>query len=402
MADENKTAAELAVEMKAALDKSLDGVKALAEEALGKAKAGEALSETLKGTADEALTGMNELKAQLGEIEQKIARGAGEDAPAEAETAGQSFVDSDEFKRFAEGGFARGDRARIETKATLTTSTAASAGSIGPALAPTRLPGVIELPQRPLTIRALLAQGNMDGQSIEFVKEHSRTDGAGMVAEGAAKPSSDFRLEVVSTSAKVIAHWMKASRQVLSDVSAVRSMIDSRLAYGLDLVEENQLLNGDGTGQNLLGIIPQATPYVSPLTGADTTSIDKIRLMMLQASLALLPADGVVMHPADWAWIELLKDTTGRYIIGQPQGTIGATMWSLPVVPSMAMTLDKVLVGAFRTGAQIFDRWSTTIETGYENDDFTKNLVTILAEKRLALATYRPGAFIYGDFGREA
>jgi len=154
--------------------------------------------------------------------------------------------------------------------------------------------------------------------------------------------------------------------------------------------------------RNLLGIIPQATAYTSPLVGADTQSIDKIRLMMLQSSLALLPADGIVMHPADWAWIELLKDTTGRYIIGNPQGNIGATLWGLPVVPSMAMTVDKVLVGAFKTGAQIFDRWGTTIEAGYVDADFTSNLVTILAEKRLALATYRPGAFIYGDFGRVA
>lgn len=402
MADnETKTAAELAVEMKAALDKSLDGVKALAEEAIGKAKAGEALTTSLKEKADEALTGMNAIKAQLTDLEQKMARGGADDRE-EAKSAGQIFTESDQFKQFASGGFARNEHARIDTKATLTNSTAAAAGSLGTALQVTRLPGVVEAPRRTMTIRALLAQGNMDGQSIEFVREHSATANAAMVAEGAAKPQSDFRLEIVSTSAKVIAHTMKASRQVLSDVSAVRSMIDSRLSYGLDLVEENQLLNGDGTGQNLLGIIPQATAYSNPLTGGDSTSIDKIRLMVLQASLALLPADGIVINPADWAWIELLKDTTGRYIIGQPQGNIGATLWGLPVVPSMAMTIDKVLVGAFRTGAQLFDRWQTTIETGYENDDFTKNLVTILAEKRLALATYRPGAFIYGDFGRVA
>jgi HK97 family phage major capsid protein len=207
---------------------------------------------------------------------------------------------------------------------------------------------------------------------------------------------------MVSTSARVIAHTMKVSRQALTDVSGIRSMIDNRLSYGLDFVEENQLLNGDGTGQNLLGIIPQATAYTSPLAGADTQSIDKIRLMHLQASLALLPADATVLHPADWAWIELLKDTTGQYIIGVPQGGIGATLWGRPVVPSMAMSVDKVLVGAFGTAAQIFDRWETTIEAGYVNDDFTRNLSTILAEKRLALATYRPAAFIYGDFGRVA
>jgi HK97 family phage major capsid protein len=396
----DKTAAELALELKNEFKTSHDAVKELAEKALAEAQSGTALTEGLKEKADEALIKMNTLSEQVSALEQKAARQV--DGDETQKTAGAEFVESEAYKNFALGGFSRNDRARIETKATLTNSTAAAAGSLGAGLEVTRLPGVVELPQRPLTIRGLLAQGNMDGQSIEYLKEHSWTNGAGMVAEGAAKPQSDFRLELATATAKVIAHHMKASRQVLSDVAAVRSMIDSRLRYGLDLKEEDQLLNGDGTGQNLLGIVPQATAYVTPLVGADTQSIDKIRLMMLQAALALLPADGIALNPADWAWIELLKDSQGRYIIGNPQGNIGASLWGLPVVPSMAMTVDKVLVGAFKTGAQIFDRWETTIEAGYENDDFTKNLVTILGEKRLALATYRPGAFIYGDFGRVA
>lgn len=401
MSDETKTAAQLAAETKAAFDTALDKVREIATEAKGKAEAGEHLTASLKEKADEALVGMNALKAQLTEIEQKMARG-GIETGDEAKSAGEVFVSSDEFKQFAAVDFGRNFSARVETKASLTNSTAAAAGSVGAALQSTRVAGIVELPRRPLTIRALLASGAMDGQAIEFIREHSQTAGAAMVAEGAAKPQSDFRLELVSTSAKVIAHHFKVSRQALSDTSQLRSMIDGRLAYGLDLVEENQLLNGDGTGQNLLGLIPQATAYSSPLTGADTQSIDKIRLMILQAALALLPADGIVMNPADWAWIELLKDTQGRYIIGNPQGNIGATLWGLPVVPSMAMTVDKVLVGAFRTGAQVFDRWQTSIETGYVGTDFTDNMVTILGEKRLALATYRPGAFIYGDFGRVA
>lgn len=399
MADNEKSAAELAVEMKAALDRQVDSVKAIAEEALGKASKGETLSNGIKEKTDEALTRMNGLRAKLDELEQKMARTGGPQAEVR-HTLGQELVGSDEFKRFTANGFPRSERARIETKATLTNSTAAAAGSLGSAIPETRLPGVVELPRRPMTIRQLLAQGTMDGQTIEWIRENSWTNSAAMVAEGAAKPQSDFRLELISASAKVIAHTMKVSRQALTDVAAIRSMIDSRLGYGLDLVEENQLLNGDGTGQNLLGIIPQATAYTSPLAGADTTSIDKIRLMMLQSALALLPSDGIVMHPSDWAWIELLKDTTGYYIIGQPQGTISPTLWGLPVVASLAMTVDKVLVGAFRAGAQIFDRWTTMIEVGYENDDFTKNLVTILGERRLVLATYRPSAFIYADFGR--
>jgi HK97 family phage major capsid protein len=94
---------------------------------------------------------------------------------------------------------------------------------------------------------------------------------------------------------------MKASRQVLSDIPQLRSIIDQRLLYGLAYKEESQLLNGDGTGQNLNGIIPQATAFTAPITLADLNIMDVLRLAMLQAALAEYPATGHVMHPSDWA-----------------------------------------------------------------------------------------------------
>ena len=168
------------------------------------------------------------------------------------------------------------------------------------------------------------------------------------------------------------------------------------------IVVAQQILNGDNTGQNLFGIIPQATGYAAPAGLVGTTNIDQIRLAMLQAALAEYPATGHVLNPIDWAIIETMKDDVGRYIIGNPQGTATPTLWGLPVVQTQAISVDKFLTGAFKLGAQLFDRWDARVEAGYENDDFTKNLVTILAEERLALAVYRPEAFIYGDFGRIA
>ena len=95
---------------------------------------------------------------------------------------------------------------------------------------------------------------------------------------------------------------------------------------------------------------------------------------------------------------QLAESGDGRYIIGNPQGTLTPTLWGLPVVATQAMTIRKFLTGAFKLGAQLFDRWDARVETGFVNDDFIKNLVTVLAEERLALAVYRPEAFIYGDF----
>ncbi len=393
-----KTAAELASEIKSDFDKKFDEVKAMATDAVGKAQAGEDLAKSQKEVIDNALTVMNETKARLDELEQKAAREPSGDE--RQKSIGEQFVEDDKVKAFLEQAQPRG-RVDLQAKATLTSLTTDAAGSVGDAINQTRLPGILPMAQRRMTVRDLLSPGRMDGNTLEYVKETGFTNSAAPVAEDAAKPGSDIKLELISTSAKVIAHWMKASRQVLDDVAQLRSIIDQRLLYGLAYVEEQQLLNGSGSGQNLLGIIPQATAYAAPITLTWPTSIDLMRLAMLQAALAEYPATGHVMHPSDWAWIETMKDADGRYIIGNPQGSISPTLWGLPVVTTQAIAVDKFLTGAFKMGAQVFDRWQARVEVATENeDDFIKNLVTILAEERLALAVYRPEAFIYGDFGR--
>ncbi|WP_313818730.1 phage major capsid protein [Cupriavidus sp.] len=351
---------------------------------------------------DDMLNKHGELQNSLQATQQALAKleanGAGGDV--QHQSFGSQFVDNEKFKAFAEQATPRG-RVDMTFNAAITSLTTDADGSAGDLVQTTRLPGVLPLPQRRMTVRDLITPGTMDGNTLEYVKETGFTNNAGMVAEGAKKPESSIKFDLINTSAKVIAHFVKASRQILSDASQLASIIDGRLRYGLAFKEEQQLLNGDGTGQNLLGIIPQASAFVAPFDPAGTeTNIDNIRLAMLQAFLAEYPATGHVMNPIDWARIELLKDTTGRYIIGNPQGSIGATLWNLPVVETQAIAVDKFLTGAFKLGAQLFDRWLARVEVATENeDDFVKNMVTILAEERLALAVYRPEAFIYGDFG---
>lgn len=393
---ETKTAEQLAAETKAAFDKSLDIVKGIAEDALGKAAKGENLAASLKEQADEALTGLNSLKAVLAEVEQKMSRGG--DAPEAIKSLGEQFTESDEFKSFAATGFSDRNKANLRLKATLTTATTSAAGSVGDGVQATRLPGVVDVPQRRMTIRDLVSPGRMDGNTLEYVIETGDPGaGAGMVAEGAVKPETDTGLDIRTLSAKVIAAHMKSSRQALDDVSFLRSMIDQRLLYKLAYREEVQMLTGDNTGQNLHGIIPQATAFSAAFTPASATAIDRIRLSILQVALSEYPASGVVLHPTDWAQIELTKDGENRYIIGNPSGAVAPSLWRMPVVATQAISANTFLTGAFRLGAQVFDRWDARVETGYVNDDFTRNLVTILAEQRLALAVYRPAAFVTGE-----
>lgn len=397
MADGN-----LSESIKAELGRIQNDLKEQGEKALAEAGKGVQMAQSAKEKVDELLIKQGELQANLQHAEQvlaKLEQGA-DGAASQPQSFGRQFVESEEFKNFTAKTTPRG-RIDMTFQAAITTVTTDTDGAAGDLVQTTRVPGIIAPPNRRMTVRDLLTQGRMDGGALEYVKETGFTNSAAPTAEAGKKPESTMKFDLVSTTAKVIAHFVKASRQILDDASQLASYIDGRLRYGLSYVEEGQLLNGDGTGQNLLGIIPQATAFAAPFDPAGTeTGIDNIRLAMLQATLAEYPSSGIVMHPSDWARIELLKDTTGRYLIGNPQGVIGATLWGLPVVQTQAIAVDKFLTGAFQLGAQIFDRWQARVEVATENeDDFVKNLVTILAEERLALAVYRPEAFVYGDFG---
>lgn len=394
--DDMKSVGELAAEFKADFQTKHDKVKEIAEKALAEAEKGVPMATTAKELADQALTGMNEAKARMDEIEQKMARGGGD--ADENRTAGERFVNDEGFKAFAGQTRPRG-RFISEVK-DITSLTTDAAGSVGSLVQPQRVAGTM-LPQRRMTIRALLAQGNTNSSSIEYDKEKVFTNSAAPVAEGAIKPQSELQFEDATAPVRTIAHWMRASVQILADAPALRSMIDQRLRYGLAFQEEAQLLNGSGSGQNIEGLVTAATAYAAAGGLVAATPVDVVRLMILQVALAEYPANGIVMNPIDMAAIEMSKDTAGGYLIGDPQGTINKRLWGLPVIETQAMGVDKALVGAFDLAAQIFDRQDATVEVSTEDqDNFVKNKVTIRAEERLALAIYRQAALVYGDLGR--
>lgn len=388
---------------------SHDKVKEIAEKALSDAKSAAGVSEETKKAADEALTKMNgamdeakaEIKSRLEAIEQKIVRPGA--AQEEVKSLGECFLADEGVKAFLGSSSKRGTaHVKIEGKAVVSLGT--NATTLGAGTSPSNSliqadrQGMVLLPDRPLTVRDLITPGQTSSNSIEYAVEVAFQNMAAPVAEMALKPKSDISFDLKQTGVKTIAHFMKASRQIMDDVPMLRSFIDGRLRYGLQYVEEAEVLNGDGTGQHLLGLIPQATAYSAPFAPTDETPIDRLRLAALQASLALYPSTGYVLHPTDWARIEMIKDGMGRYLIGDPQGTIAPRLWGLQVVASMAMTAGTFLTGAFKLGAQIFDRMAIEILLATENeDDFVKNMVTIRGEERLALAVYRPAAFITGN-----
>lgn len=387
MADCNNDLAQLAREFKSAHDE----VKGLGSELKEKFERGEKVSVELKESVDKLLTDFNGMKLRMEEAEQKLARDGGNGAKRE-KTMGEQFVESKGFESFRDRG-AQGS-VKVEVK----TVTSANAGGL---IRPLYETEPVSLPRRRFTIRDLLPVVPINTSSVDYPRQTTRINAAAPVAESAAKPYSDYVWSNATAPVRTIAHLAKITRQAMDDAPRLVGEIDAELRYGLGLVEEDQILNGDGTGQNLTGIIPQATAYTAPIAVASPTSIDMIRLAVLQAALALWPADGIIVNEADWAHIELTKTTDGAYLFANPQGTVESRLWGLPVVATPAMAIDKFLVGSFRMGATLYDRMGVEVLISTENaDDFEKNLATMRAEERIAIAVKRPGSFIYGDFGR--
>ncbi len=396
-----KTNAELLADATEQLNAVRTELTAKAEAALKEAESGRQLSNEVKNEIDKMLTVQNTLqeavktlKASLGELEQEQARMPQGAARRVAETVGGMVAASEAVKALT-ANLEGNKRISVPVQNAIISSDVG-----GQIVAPDRLPGIDTSPKQRLFVRDLLGTGRTGSSTIYWVQQTGFTNNAAPVAENTAKPYSEISFAEKITPVRTIAHMFKASKQILDDMPQLQSTVDAEMRYGLKFVEEEQILFGDGTGQNLEGIVPQASTYVPAFAVTERSNIDDLRLAMLQVQLARFPASGHVLHFTDWAKIELTKDTTGRYIIANPAGLTGPTMWGLPVVATeSAGFVGKFLTGAFNTAAQLFDREDANVVISTENaDDFEKNMISIRCEERLALAVKRPEAFVFGTF----
>ena len=357
----------------------------------------DALDEGIKAQFATSGRSLDEIRGRLTEVEQTLAarRNGGGGDGGEHRSPGATVIASSEFKGF--GGSHKRGKFTVPVNAITTAST--SAGAL---ITPDRRPDIVMLPQQRLMVRDLLTVAQTTSNSIEYPRQTVRPTGAAVVTEGSGKPEFTIAFELKTVPVRTIAHWTKASKQSLDDAPMLQSTVDSELRFGLKLTEEEELLNGDGTGAHLLGIIPQATGFSSPISVPDDPNrFDVLLMAIAQSEQALLPATGIVLNDLDLTAMRTIKNADGDYIVsGGPFAGPITSIWGRPVVGTPSMDAGTFLVGAFKDGATIYDRWDAQVLVSTENeDDFIKNLCTILGEERLALAVRRPGAFIEGEFG---
>jgi HK97 family phage major capsid protein len=271
-----------------------------------------------------------------------------------------------------------------------------SPGPLQPLVPDVRIPGIIMPGLRPLTIRDLLSQNRTQSNLIQYTREDSFTNSAAPVAESIDKPQSGLTFSLHNAPVQTIASWLAASRQIIDDAPALEDYVNTRLLYGLKLVEEDQFLNGNGTGQNISGLLINATAYSGSLTG---TKIDILANAIEQVGASGFTADAVVVSLKDFWGIVTTKNSFGGYILLDPQSTPNPRVWGLPLVVSQKIADGTFLVGNFRLGAAIWDRQDASVEISREHASFfVQNMVAILCEERVALTVFRSLAFVSGSF----
>ena len=315
---------------------------------------------------------------------------------SQVKTAGEIFINSDAYKKFIGNGQKTSDAVSIPalTKA-LVTSRDTGGDLMGASM---YLPNVIGQAGQAPTLRSLLAVTGTQNNAVEYLQEVGFTNASAPVAEGALKPESAITFEEKTALVKTIAHWLPATKQSVSDVAGLQAHIDMRLMSGLATTEESQILYGSGTGENIEGIM--INPNVQVYTPvAEDTRIDTLRRAMTRVFIAGYAPTGIVMNPNDFEDIELQKDTAGNYIYATVTNGGEPRMFRVPVVQTTAINQNEFLVGAFGTGAQLFDRERASIQISDSHADFfIRNQLAILAEERIALAIYRPESFVRGTF----
>ncbi|MEX5341397.1 phage major capsid protein [Pseudomonas sp. I2] len=382
------------------LKNGFEGLQEKYDAAMDEVQKGNQVTADLKKQIEDQKGELQKVIDQVVDLEQKGVKLRGQ--PGE----GKSFIDlikgDDTYKALSQKN---ASLAQLEvTKsdmASMKEMKVTSAGIVVPNYDPVIQPGI----RQELRIRDLLTAIPVSGQSYTYFRENVHTRGAAPVAEGGLKPTSNVTFTTETDRVKKIAVWMPVTDEALDDVPQLFAYLQQLLRYDLKLEEEAQILKGDGTGENLNGLMTQATAYDTGLSKAGDTSIDLVRRSIYQVrKQSKMSADGVVMTELDWMNIELQKDGENRYLFANLQGLVTPILWGRPVITSDSMDEGdaenggEFLTANFARSTTLFDRMSFLFKMGLINDQFIKNERALLVEERLGLGVRRKEALVKGRF----
>lgn len=350
-----------------------------------------------------ALTEKQEaMQRELAALQQNAAAQGAEKTEA-AKSYGERFVTSAGYKAFKNDMGNRRAGFRLELAAAPETTQASNSVSRTTFAPPTEL-GLVTDPRKVLNIESLFGHINVSGSAYQYVKYGYTTTetatGPAVTAEGAAKPEANYTGTIVSGAVKTIAAWTKVTEQMMQDDANLVSFINDDLRYQLNKVIDQQIVTGTGSGQ-LTGL-NQSSNYYDYITGAGLASGDTVIDLILKVKANMEAANitniSLLLNPKDWVKVLGAKNANKDYLIPGILDVPAQRIWGIPVILSGSVASGKFHMGNFFEGGKVIERTGLAVEIDREGDDFTKNLMTIRAERRLDFAVVQPKALAYGDF----
>tara|TARA_R110000796_G_scaffold100892_2_gene209599 strand:+ start:1906 stop:3123 length:1218 start_codon:yes stop_codon:yes gene_type:complete len=260
-------------------------------------------------------------------------------------------------------------------------------------------------PSRKTHIRSLIPNGSSDAQTVRFPKESAYDDGAAAAAQGATLGASDFDITATSVNFEKIGTFMRVTEEMLADTAGLSSYLSARVPGKVLSIEDNEILNGDGSAPNLDGLFTDGTAFVTGSGGAFYQSVesaneyDVLIAALNQLNLSNYQADTILMNPTDLHKIILLKSTANEYLRQQIFGGLQPTIMGVPVTVNTAVTAGKFLTMDSRSATQLWIRENLAIEFSREDStNFRDGFVTVRAVERVALTNYAPNAIVQGTF----
>lgn len=239
-------------------------------------------------------------------------------------------------------------------------------------------------PRRESVIRKYANVASTGVRSLIYAEYKSKEGDAAWTQEGALKPLMDATLEEHTISAGKVAIAAKFTEETLTDFPSFVAEVEAEMVNKLGLKEESGILDGSGSSGEIKGVATDMPAY-----SLDNLEVEKPNMFdalvaaytqIVSTSEMSYRPNLVLMHPLDYAAMQLTKDVNGQYL--RPFRSGDELVQGLSVETTTAVKQGDFIMGDFNY-LNIRDVWGLSMSIGWENDDFRKNIVTVLAEKRL-------------------
>jgi len=256
--------------------------------------------------------------------------------------------------------------------------------------------------KREMTYLANVSVGSIAGNRAMWVEETTEEGTPIMLGEGDAKTQLSALYVEQTMTVKKIAVYGKVTTEMLADLPQLISYIENNLMKRMDIVIENQLISGGGTGDNLKGAEEYATAFAAgdlaeTIEGAN--EYDVIAAVANQSTIAHGMPNAIMVHPTTLAKMKMLKGQDGQYLMPLFATANGLEIAGMKVIPTVAITAGEFLGGDFSV-INVLNRDELSLTIGLDGNDFTQNKKTMLAERRLVqfVSANDTAVIIKGDF----